>query len=69
MIKVIDVKDFSVTNRWKALKKKFRSPTEIELLEYIELLEQQIVLLNKSVEDLEDIANSRGNGVYSDDRK
>ena len=37
--------DFTKTNKWLRVKKKFTTPKEMELLNYIELLERQIVTL------------------------
>lgn len=52
------VKDFTQTNKFKNLKKRVMSRNEKELLDYIELLERQIVtlevMLNSFTIDTED---------------
>ena len=51
--------DFTKSNKWLRFKKKMQSPTEKELVDYIELLERQI-------QTLEDILN---NYISGDDGK
>lgn len=43
------VKDFTQSNKWKNLKKRVETRNEKELLDYIELLERQIVTLEAMI--------------------
>ena len=46
------MKDFTRSNKWINLRKKYRGPLEKELFDYIELLEKQIITVEQVVHAL-----------------
>ena len=48
----LGMKDFRRSNKWVNLRKKYKTPFEKEVLDYMELLEQQIITVEQAVHAL-----------------